>query len=77
MLNNFSLSFKEMLEFTGDVTIHEKNLQSLALEVYKSLNELNPSFMKEFYSSKKTSFQVKKHRFKTRKTIFTTSLTWM
>ena len=53
MLNNFSLSFEEMLEFTGDVTIHEKNLRSLALEVYKSLNELNPSFMKEFYSSKK------------------------
>ena len=49
-----------MLEFTGDVTIHEKNLRSLALEVYKSLNELNPSFMKEFYSSKKTSYDLRR-----------------
>ena len=60
MLNNFSLSFEEMLEFTGDVTIHEKNLRSLALEVYKSLNEFNPSFMKEFYSSKKTSYDFRR-----------------
>ena len=41
-----------MLELTGQNTIHHKNLHSLALEVFKSLNGLNPDFMQEFYTFK-------------------------
>ena len=37
-----------------------RNLQYLALEVYKSLNEQNPTFMKEFFSYKSTDHNLRK-----------------
>ena len=49
-----------MLDMTGQVTIHHKNLCSLALEVFKSLHGLNPTFMNEFYSTKNTSFDLRR-----------------
>ena len=60
MINDFSLNYQQMLDITGQITIHDKNLRYLAIEVYKSLHGLNPTFMNEFYSSKDTTYDLRR-----------------
>jgi hypothetical protein len=60
LINNFSLSYERMLELTGQCNIHEKNLRYLALEVFKSLHELNPIFMREFFTYKNSSLNLRR-----------------
>ena len=42
-------TFSELLQKDCAVTIHAKNLQILMTEMYKTENELNPSFMQEIF----------------------------
>ena len=44
--------FDQLLENDNSVTIHHRNIQALATEIYKTLNDLNPLFMKEVFSLK-------------------------
>ena len=41
--------YDELLESDNSVSIHQKNLQLLMVEIYKTRNHLNPSFMMEFF----------------------------
>ena len=43
-------SFQELLSRDESVTIHERNLQTLATEMYKVTTEASPTFMKEVFS---------------------------
>ena len=49
--NDTASTFQELLDKDNSVTIHEKNIQRLATEIYKTKNNLNPSFMKEIFCS--------------------------
>ena len=40
--NDYTSSFESLLERDHTVTIHQKNIQSLSLEIYKTVNNLNP-----------------------------------
>ena len=52
---NEELSFEELLELAGDVTVHQKNLQRLAIEMYKVKNNIAPiSFQKLFEETSNT-----------------------
>ena len=57
--NDYFSDFKSLLEKDNSITIHQRNIQALTLEVYKTLNNLNPSLMKEV-------FHLKQHNFSTR-----------
>ena len=46
----YTSSFHDLLEKNNSVTIHEKNIQALALEIFKTRNGLNPKFMKNIFS---------------------------
>ena len=48
--NEFDLS--ELINLDSSTTIHVKNLRLLMCEVYKTLNNLNPTFMKELFRHK-------------------------
>ena len=43
--NEYNKSYKELLQLNNNVSIHQRQLQYLTLEVFKSLIYLNPEFM--------------------------------
>ena len=48
-------SFQELLEKNKTVSIHHRNLQNLAIVMYKVKNNLAPEIMKTLYEQRKTS----------------------
>ena len=42
-------SCENLLNRSDDISIHQKHLRYLAIEVYKSLTKLNPGFMWNFF----------------------------
>ena len=52
LLNEYTSSFEELLHRKEEVTIHDKNLQKLILEVYRCMTSANPSFLWEFFNKK-------------------------
>jgi len=46
------LSLAELLQLSGTVSVHTKNLRQLMTEIYKTQNYLNPSFMQEIFPTK-------------------------
>ena len=47
--NDYSSDFVELLAKDDTVTIHQRNLRVLAIEIYKMLNDLSPLFMKRHH----------------------------
>ena len=45
-------SFENLLLMDNSVTVHQRNLQLLMIEIYKTRNNLNPSFMKQIFEAK-------------------------
>ena len=45
-------SFENLLLMDNSVTVHQRNLQLLMIEIYKARNNLNPSFMKQIFEAK-------------------------
>ena len=48
-------TFNELLLRDGSVTIHERNIQILAVELYKVINDLAPDIMMEVFAKKQSS----------------------
>ena len=44
-------SFEELLQKDGSVSIHNRNLQFLAIEIFKSINGLSPTFMNDIFTN--------------------------
>ena len=44
-----SLTFKELLEKDGSVTIHHRNIQKVGIEMYKIKNTLSPIVMQNIF----------------------------
>ena len=58
--DDYVSDFDYLLEKDNSVTIHQRNIQLLTLEIYKTQKDLNPKFMKEVFS-------IKKHNYPTRR----------
>ena len=50
---NSNESYEELLFCTNEVSIHQNQLRILATEVFKSLADINPDFMKSYFTIKK------------------------
>ena len=48
-------TFEELLRKDGSVKIHHRNLQFMAIEMFKSDNGLSPSFMADIFPRNKNS----------------------
>lgn len=53
------LTFQEMLEKDNSVTIHHKNLQRLAIEMYKIKTQIAPMPMQELFTEKKHHYDLR------------------
>ena len=47
--NDYQSSYETLLQKSKTTTMEIKRLRTLAIEVYKTLNDLNPEFMKELF----------------------------
>ena len=56
---NSDLSFEDLLLHSNEVSIHQKHLRQLATEVYKSLNNLSPDFIKPFFTLKDMPYNLR------------------
>ena len=58
--NNYVKSYQELLNLSNDISIHQKHLRLLTIEVYKSLTNINPEFMWEFFNKNPLQYNQRK-----------------
>ena len=56
---DYTASFETLLEKSNSVTIHFRNIQQLAVEIFKAQKNLSPSFMSEIFVSKETKYNLR------------------
>ena len=87
LYGDYDSSVDQLLARAGSVTVHQKNLQSLMIEIYKTMNHLNPSYIWEFFVKKDISYNLrtkelcrlpsaKSHRYGLNSLSFRGSLLW-
>ena len=52
--SGYNSSFNELLDKDGSFTIHQRNVQSLAIEIYKYLHGLSPAILNEVFKVNET-----------------------
>ena len=52
MCNNYVAAYDELLALDNKMKAYQRHLQFLPIEIYKSKNKLNPSFMWKTYKEK-------------------------
>ena len=56
---DYASSFESLLEKDTSVTIHQKNVQLLMTEMFKTINNLNPSFMDEIFLKRSVTYNLR------------------
>ena len=59
-LSDYTSSYSKLLVKAKSTTIHIHSIWLLALEVYKTLHNLNPAFMKDYFLPKPKSYNLRK-----------------
>ena len=67
MYNDKVSSFQKLLDNDNSFTIHERNIQTLAVEIYKVVNGLSPQIMKLVFPLKTNVRYPSENKFVTRK----------
>ena len=52
-------SFDELLKKSGSVSLHHRNIQQLAIEIYKALNNLSSPLMSELFMIKENKYNLR------------------
>ena len=58
--NDSISSFEQLLKSSGAIRIHHRNLQFLAIEIYKALNNLSSPLMSELFQVKDLTYNLRK-----------------
>ena len=59
VLNDFISPYNVLLNATGEKSLHFTNLYRLVVEVFKSVNQLNPKFMNEMFVKKPNNYNLR------------------
>ena len=57
-----NLTFQELLDLDGSITIHHKNIQRLAIEMFKIKNNLSPPLMNDIFKENTNTYDLRKKR---------------
>ena len=52
-------SFEDLLEKSGSVSMHARNLQQMAIEIYKALNDLSSTLMSELFRVEERKYNLR------------------
>ena len=55
MLNDYESSCEDLLKKSGNPRMNLRKTRSLCTEIYKTIKNLNPEFMKNFFKVRKTN----------------------
>ena len=58
--NNYDKSYHDLLNFSNNVSIHQKHLRFLTIGVYNSRMNINPEFMWEFFNKNPVQYNLRK-----------------
>ena len=61
LYEDYVSSYEELLQKSGKDTMNVNRLRSLCFEIYKSINNINPTYMKEMFKLRKTSRAVRRN----------------
>ena len=53
-------AYDDLLALDNKLKIHQRHLQSLAIEIYKSKHKLNPSFTRKTYEDKNIPYLLRR-----------------
>ena len=59
LYEDYVSSYEELLQKAGKETMKVNRLRSLCIEIYKSINNINPTYMNEIFKLRKTSRAVR------------------
>ena len=59
LYRDYESTFEELLDRGDTKTTHKKNLQNLMIEIYKSMNHLNPEYMWDFFVKKDVPYNLR------------------
>ena len=60
--NNDKYTFQELLELDNTVTVHDRNLQKLAIEMYKAKNNISPKPMQDIFEMHRNNYNLRNRR---------------
>ena len=63
--NDYDSDYETLLKISGTSTMQIKRIKQLAIEIFKTVNNLNPDFMKNIFTSKQNA-RVRPHDLLTR-----------
>ena len=58
--NNYMASYDELVALDNKLIFHQRHLKFLAIEINKSKNRLNPSFIRKTYKEKNISYSLRR-----------------
>ena len=61
LYDNYQLTYEELLDKANSSAMNIKRLRFSCLEIYKTINNLNPSFMKQILELKETNRNVREN----------------
>ena len=59
LYNNYQLSYEELLDKANSSAMNVKRLHFSGVEIYKTINNLNPSSMKQIFELRETNRSVR------------------
>ena len=59
LYDNYDSSYESILKISGKSTMNVNRLRSLCIEIFKTLNNINPAFMNEIFELRKTNRAVR------------------
>ena len=68
--NQHQLTFKELLEKNKTVSIHQRNLQTLATEIYKAKNKISPEVVNSLFEFTNKNYNLRNASILKRKRYF-------